>query len=107
MGINGSVREAHTRLLSHSPTGIFREVNMFDETKTWAPVVAERERSNEQPSVAYPCRGPYNSYLGCVGASRCRMTGITMCILGRWPDERQTGSRPGRAPAELSVLRRS
>ena len=80
---------------------------MYDEFKSWAPVVAERERSKEEAAVAYPCRGPFNRYLGCIGARKCRSTGVTMCVLGRWPDERPTNGRPSRVPTELPVRRRS
>ncbi len=80
---------------------------MYDEFKSWAPVVADRERSKEEAAVAYPCRGPYNRYLGCIGARKCRGTGVTMCVLGRWPDERPTNGRPSRVPTELPVRQRS
>jgi hypothetical protein len=72
---------------------------MYNEDRAWTPVVAEREASNREP-VAFPCRGPFNRYTGCVGARRCRSLGVTQCILGRWPDERQMGATLSRGLVE-------
>lgn len=80
---------------------------MYEDTNDWAPIVADRERSSTAPAVAYPCRGPYNRYLGCIGARKCRGTGVTLCVLGRWPDERPTSGRGGRPEADLPVVGRA
>jgi hypothetical protein len=73
---------------------------MYNEDRAWTPVVAEREASNRAPTVAFPCRGPFNRYTGCVGARRCRSLGVAQCILGRWPDERQMGATLSRGLVE-------
>jgi CheY-like chemotaxis protein len=67
---------------------------MDDARNAWRPIVAEREKSlTAGPAESYPCRGPYNRYLGCVGARKCRAAGVAKCVLGRWPDERSAPSR--------------
>jgi len=56
----------------------------------WVPVVAERAGAAGAPVARpFPCMGPHNRYTGCIGGRRCRATGITVCRLGRWPDERE------------------
>ena len=55
----------------------------------WVPVVAERARTPGVVAQAFPCLGAHNRYTGCIGGRRCRATGITVCRLGRWPDERE------------------
>jgi hypothetical protein len=76
------------------------ESAMEYDNRAWAPVVAERETSNRQPATPFPCRGDFNRYTGCIGARKCRGLGVTQCILGRWPDERQFGATLSRGLAE-------
>jgi hypothetical protein len=73
---------------------------MHNEERAWKPIVAEREASNRQPAVPFPCRGDFNRYTGCVGARKCRSLGVSQCILGRWPDERQVGATLSRGLVE-------
>lgn len=80
---------------------------MYEETNDWAPIVADRERSSTAAVAAYPCRGPYNRYLGCIGARKCRGTGVALCVLGAWPDEPPTSRRGGRPYAALPVVGRA
>jgi hypothetical protein len=64
---------------------------MSQSERAWTPVVAEREQANNHIVVPFPCRGEFNRYRGCIGARKCRSTGVKVCILGRWPDEREIG----------------
>ena len=70
---------------------------MPERENAWAPVLAERERSATVVAASFPCRGSYNRYLGCVGARKCRASGVSMCVLGRWPDEHAAAGRARRA----------
>jgi hypothetical protein len=76
---------------------------MAFEDRAWTPIVAERETSNRPPAQPFPCRGEMNRYTGCIGARRCRGQGVSMCILGRWPDERQISAPPERHVAPVGV----
>jgi hypothetical protein len=78
---------------------------MVADLGEWMPVIAEREAAVVKPTLAFPCRGEYNRYLGCIGARRCRNTGVTTCILGRWPEERST-SGAEESPSEAAPVRR-
>ncbi|MCC6627800.1 MAG: hypothetical protein IT340_10400 [Chloroflexi bacterium] len=77
---------------------------MAIDERAWTPIVAEREAANRELTTPFPCRGEHNRYIGCIGARRCRGQGVTMCILGRWPDERQPGAVLGRGLAEAPSL---
>lgn len=76
---------------------------MVYEDRAWTPIVAEREATHRPLTQPFPCRGELNRYTGCIGARRCRSQGVTMCILGRWPDERQTGQMRERSYAPVAV----
>lgn len=74
---------------------------MLSYGEGWGPVIAEQAATGELPVVPFPCRGPFNRYTGCIGARRCRATGVLTCILGRWPEERSSNSstRDGESPS--------
>jgi hypothetical protein len=69
----------------------------------WVPVVAEREQSTGRPETPFPCRSDFNRYTGCIGARKCRATGVKACILGRWPDERPAGKGLGHGLVEATT----
>lgn len=61
---------------------------MLEKEAMWSSAPVANELLVAQPAIAYPCRGPFNRYTGCVGGRRCRAMNVPQCILGRWPDER-------------------